>query len=130
MTITPPCALPRSTGPPTEAEREDFLGHFERRELSVGTCARVYGTVRVHEHACICCSTLRPDPAQRPRLTEIRGNLVASIAEAERQGRLGDIEGLRVSLAGAEAKIGQIGSAAPAGPVLLGLPTPRSTRRA
>ncbi|MFJ8113852.1 hypothetical protein [Streptomyces sp. NPDC096132] len=47
-----PCVPPRSTGPPTEAEREDFLGHFERRKLSVGTCARAYGTACVHEHAC------------------------------------------------------------------------------
>ncbi|RPE27062.1 hypothetical protein EDD90_10734 [Streptomyces sp. Ag109_O5-1] len=57
----------------------------------------------------------RPDPAQRPRLTEIRENLVARTAETEREGWLGEIEGLRVSLAGAEAKIGQIDSAAPAG---------------
>ncbi|MFD0337188.1 hypothetical protein ACFVH0_00575 [Streptomyces sp. NPDC127117] len=32
------------------AKREDFLGHFERRKLSVGTCA--YGTACIHEHAC------------------------------------------------------------------------------
>ncbi|MFI2041016.1 hypothetical protein ACH470_41465 [Streptomyces bottropensis] len=31
---------------------EDFLGHFERRKLSVGTCARAYGTACIHEHAC------------------------------------------------------------------------------
>lgn len=36
---------------PTDAEWEDFLGHFERRKLSVGTCARAYGTACVHEHA-------------------------------------------------------------------------------
>ncbi|MEU7017125.1 site-specific integrase [Streptomyces sp. NPDC046385] len=37
---------------PTDAEWEDFLGHFERRKLSVGTCARAYGTACIHEHAC------------------------------------------------------------------------------
>lgn len=36
---------------PTDAEWEDFLGHFERRKLSVGTCARAYGTACIHEHA-------------------------------------------------------------------------------
>ncbi|MFD5428269.1 tyrosine-type recombinase/integrase [Streptomyces sp. NPDC127084] len=110
---------------PTDAEWEDFLGHFERRKLSVGTCARAYGTACIHEHACVRCSLLRPDPAQRARLVEIRDNLLDRIAEAEREGWLGEIEGLRVSLAGAESKINQIDSAASAGLVLLGLPTPR-----
>lgn len=55
---------------------------------------------------------------------EIRDNLLDRIAEAEREGWLGEIEGLRVSLTGAETKIAQIDSAAPGGPVLLGLPTP------
>ncbi|MGW3660396.1 hypothetical protein ACWD6R_34235 [Streptomyces sp. NPDC005151] len=41
---------------------------------------------------------LRPDPAQRHRLVEIRDNLIARIAEAEREGWLGEIEGLQVSL--------------------------------
>ena len=43
-----------------------------------------------------------PDPAQRPRIAEIRDNLHARIAEAEREGWLGEVEGLKVSLAGAE----------------------------
>jgi hypothetical protein len=93
---------------PTEAEWEDFLGHFERRKLSVDTCARAYGTACIHEHACIRCSMLRPDPAQRSRLTEIRDNLLARITEAEREGWLGEIEGLEVSLAGAQDKLAQL----------------------
>ncbi len=28
----------------------------------------------------------RPDPAQRPRIAEIRGNLIAQISEAEHEG--------------------------------------------
>ncbi|GAA2427683.1 hypothetical protein [Streptomyces coeruleofuscus] len=56
---------------------------------------------------------------------EIRDNLVDRIAEAEQEGWLGEIEGLRVSLAGAESKISQIDSAASAGPILLGMPMPR-----
>ena len=42
-----------------------------------------------------------PDPAQRHRIAEIRDNLTDRIAEAEREGWLGEIEGLRISLAGA-----------------------------
>jgi hypothetical protein len=51
---------------------------------------------------------LRPDPAQRSRLEEIRANLHDRIAEAEREGWLGEIEGLKVSLAGTEDKLAQI----------------------
>lgn len=60
---------------------------------------------------------------------EIRDNLAARITEAEREGWLGEIEGLRVSLHGAESKNGQIDSAAPRRPVLLGMPTLRLARR-
>ncbi|WP_406072150.1 integrase [Streptomyces sp. NBC_01020] len=93
---------------PTDAEWEDFLGHFERRKLSVGTCARAYGTACIHEHACVRCSLLRPDPGQRDRVVEIRDNLIVRITEAEREGWLGEFEGLRASLAGAQNKINQI----------------------
>ena len=51
---------------------------------------------------------LWPDPAQRGRLVEIRDNLTARIAEAERKGWLGEVEGLQVSLAGAPEKLAQI----------------------
>jgi hypothetical protein len=29
---------------PTEEEWEEFLGHFERRKVSLGTCGRSYAT--------------------------------------------------------------------------------------
>ncbi len=93
---------------PTDDEWQEFLGHFERRKVSVGTCARAFSTPCVHEHACVRCPLLWPDPAQRGRLAEIRDNLVARIAEAEREGWLGEVEGLQVSLAGAEAKLAQV----------------------
>ncbi|MBS4727445.1 site-specific integrase [Mycobacterium sp. SM1] len=93
---------------PTDEEWQQFLGHFERRKVSVGTCGRAFGTNCIHEHACVRCSLLWPDPAQRARLLEIRDNLKARIAEAEREGWLGEVEGLRVSVAGAEDKLAQI----------------------
>jgi hypothetical protein len=49
-----------------------------------------------------------PDPAQRPRIAEIHDNLLARIAEAEREGWLGEVEGLRISLSGAADKLAQI----------------------
>ncbi|MGW1848763.1 hypothetical protein [Streptomyces sp. NPDC001966] len=36
---------------------------------------------------------LRPDPRERRRLVEIRDNLVDRIAEAQREGWLGDVKG-------------------------------------
>ncbi len=96
---------------PTDEEWDAFLAHFEKRKVSVGTCARAFASPCVHEHACVRCSLLRPDPAQRPRLEEIRVNLHDRIAEAEREGWLGEIEGLQVSLAGAEDKLAQIDTA-------------------
>ena len=79
-----------------------FLAHFEKRKVATGTCARAFGTPCIHEHACVRCSLLRPDPAQRARLEEIRDNLHDRITEAEREGWPGEVEGLKVSLAGAE----------------------------
>jgi len=51
---------------------------------------------------------LRPDPAQRPRLVEIRDNLHARIAEARQQGWLGEVDGLQISLTGARQKLAQL----------------------
>jgi len=51
---------------------------------------------------------LWPDPAQRDRLAEIRDNLTARIAEACREGWLGEVEGLQISLAGAKDKLAQL----------------------
>ena len=72
---------------------------------------------------------LWPDPAQRERLVEIRDNLTARIAEAQREGWLGDVEGLQISLDGAHHKLAQVERRSPH-PVAvdLGIPalTPRS----
>ena len=51
---------------------------------------------------------LRPDPAQRPRLAGIRDNLRDRITEARQHGWLGEVEGLKVSLAAAAAKLTQM----------------------
>ena len=64
-----------------------------------------------------------PDPAQRPRLAEIRDNLITRIAEAEREGWLGEVEGLKVTLAGADDKLAQVDRRTrPATPADLGMP--------
>lgn len=93
---------------PTEEEWDEFLGHFERRKLSLGTCGRAYGTSCIHEHSCIRCPLLRPDPAQRARLIQIHDNLVDRIAEAHLEGWLGEVDGLNVSLAAIRNKLAQL----------------------
>jgi len=92
---------------PTDAEWDEFLGHFERRKVALGTCGRSFGTACIHEHSCIRCPLLRPDPTQRARLVEIRDNLLARINEARHEGWAGEAEGLQVSLAGARQKLAQ-----------------------
>ncbi|MFG1711307.1 tyrosine-type recombinase/integrase [Nonomuraea sp. M3C6] len=93
---------------PTDEEWQEFLGHFELRKVATGTCGRAFGTPCIHEHSCLRCPLHWPSPDQRPRIAEIRDNLIARIAEAEREGWLGEAEGLRISLAGAEDKLAQI----------------------
>ncbi|TQC44514.1 site-specific integrase [Rhodococcus sp. WS4] len=107
---------------PTDAEWQEFLGHFERRKVSTGICGRAVGAPCVHEHSCLRCSMHWPDPGQRQRIVEIRDNLIARIAEAEHEGWLGEVEGLRISLAGANDKLAQIDRRSDNDSVNLGVP--------
>lgn len=51
---------------------------------------------------------LTRSPAQRARLADIRNNLIAHIAESEREGWLGEVEGFQGSLASAQDKLAQL----------------------
>lgn len=93
---------------PTDEEWAEFIGHFEHRKVAIGDCGRSYDTPCIHEHSCLRCPLLRPDPTARDRLVQIRDNLIARIAEAESHRWLGEAEGLKVSLAGAHAKLTQM----------------------
>jgi len=93
---------------PTAEEWDEFERHFVTRRVELGTCGRAYGSGCRHEHACIRCSLLRPDPAQKQRLATITTNLRDRIKEAEANGWLGEVEGLQTSLAAAEAKLDQM----------------------
>ncbi|MEZ0095256.1 tyrosine-type recombinase/integrase [Streptacidiphilus sp. EB129] len=109
---------------PSDEEWTEFLGHFELRKVATGTCGRAFGTPCIHEHSCLRCSMHWPDPAQRPRIAEIHDNLIARIAEAEREGWRGEAEGLKISLAGARDKLAQIDRRSQtAVPVDVGMPT-------
>jgi len=89
----------------TPEEWDQFLAHFELRKVALGTCTRDYGTPCVHEHACLRCPQLRPDPTQMPRLTEIHANLLDRLREAKEQGWLGEVAAIEVSIAAADQKL-------------------------
>ena len=113
---------------PTEAEWEEFLGHFERRRVALGDCGRAYGTRCIHEMACERCSLLRIDPAQRPRLILIRDSLAARITEARQHGWLGELEGLQVSLATVREKLQALDARTARQPAVTDLGMPTFTR--
>lgn len=104
---------------PTDSEWDEFLGHFAKRKLALGTCGRAYGTGCQHEHACVRCPMLRPDPAQQSRLEEIIANLSDRITEATEHGWHGDVDGLQASLEAARHKLTQMRRTA----TNLGMPT-------
>ncbi|GGN23679.1 integrase [Lentzea pudingi] len=93
---------------PTRDEWSEFEQHFTKRKVELGTCARPYGSPCRHEHACIRCPVLRPDPAQEPRLLTIVVNLNDRLREAAERGLLGEVEGLQVSLDAANQKLAQM----------------------
>lgn len=110
----------------TTEEWDEFLAHFELRKVALGVCARDYGTPCQHEHACVRCPLLRPDPDQRPRLEEIRHNLHDRLAEAKDQGWLGEVAAIEASLTAAEQKLAVM-TAADHGPTPLGMPEVRTS---
>ena len=72
-------------------------------------CGRAYWTPCIHEHACIRCPMLRPNPEQRPRLKELIEALHDRKKEARERGWHGELEGIEISLAAAQAKLLQMG---------------------
>ena len=117
---------------PTDQEWQEFQQHFEERKVSLGTCARPYGTPCRHEHACVRCPVLRVDPQQRPRLAEITRNLAERIIEARDNGWHGEVQGLQISLKAAQDKLVALdkSTATPVdgGPTNLGIPIQRRRR--
>lgn len=101
--------------------REKAEAHSVTRFAKLASCGRAYGTSCHHEHACVRCALLRPDPNQIKRLQEITVNLQERVTEATEQGRLGEVDGLQISLTGAEHKLRQMNERA-YDPVALGLP--------
>ena len=83
---------------PSDEEWQEFLGHFERRKSHRDMRPGIQHSL--HPRTCLFAmqhALARPRPAAP--VAEYRDNLIARIAEAEREGWLGEIEGLKISLA-------------------------------
>jgi integrase len=83
---------------PTKAEWDEFEQHFTLRKVALGNCDRPYGTPCIHEHACVRCPMLRPDPTRLELFNELQDNLAARIAEARERVWLGEVAGLEQTL--------------------------------
>ena len=71
---------------------------------------------------------LRPTQPSGHGSTEIRDNLIARIAEAEREGWAGEAEGLKISLDAARQKLAQLDQRARRAAIVhLGMPGPADT---
>jgi integrase len=89
---------------PTRAEWDEFEKHFTLRKVAYGNCDRPYGTPCAHEHACIRCPMLRPEPSRLPLMNELEANLTERIAEAGQRTWLGEVAGLEQTLTALRAK--------------------------
>src|SRR6266536_2281056 len=84
--------------PASGSEWREFEEHFDKRKVELGNCGRPYGTPCPHEHACLRCPVLQIDPKMLPRLDELEDDLTARRARALREGWLGEIEGVDLTL--------------------------------
>jgi integrase len=92
---------------PTAEEWAEFEQHFLLRRVELGDCFRPYGTPCVHEHACVRCSFLRVDPAQRPRLKQMQANTRERLEEAHQHQWLGEVAALKETLRHIDGKLKQ-----------------------
>ena len=95
------CVRPRSTTPQLSGNgtNSSATSNAANSPSVIAAAPTAPGASTMHSR--IRCPLLRVDPAQRPRLVGIRDNLIARVDEAQRRGRLGEADGLTVSLAAA-----------------------------
>lgn len=92
---------------PTDEEREEFLGRFERRRVALGDCGRACGT------SCVRAQLPQMQPAtarSRPAAgVSSRSAPTCSTGSPKPRGGLtGEVEGLKASLVGAEDDLARI----------------------
>jgi integrase-like protein len=83
---------------PTAGELERFFEHFPRRRLALGDCVRPYESPCRHEHACVRCPMLVPDPERLSLLLEKEASIREELAFARQHDLRGEVEGLEITL--------------------------------
>ena len=89
----------------TDDEWDEFLAHFEKRKVELGVCGRAYATPCIHEHACLRCPLLRPDPAPTRPAHRDPHQPPRPPRRSPPRGWAGEIEGLQISITAAEQKL-------------------------
>lgn len=72
---------------PTEEEWQQFLGHFERRKVSIGTCGRAFGTPCIHETLVSVVHCYGPTPTSEPG--SLRSETTSKPTSPKRNARAG-----------------------------------------
>ena len=108
---------------PTDEEWSEFQQHFELRKVSLGTCARPYGTPCRHEPASAArsCGWILNNATASLQSFRISDRIV----EARHNGWLGEVQGLQISLKAAQDKLAALDRASRSGAdygVRLGIP--------
>ena len=102
------CAPARNTAPPPTRNGPSSSATSNAASSPSATAAAPTAPPASTSTAACAARCCAPTPPPRPRLVQIRDNLIARIAEAETHRWLGEAEGLKVSLAGADAKLAQM----------------------
>ena len=108
---------------PTDEEWQEFLGHFERRKVSIGTCGRAFETPCIHEHACVRCSMLWPDPPSAP--ASPRSATTSSPASRKQSAKAGSAKSRASSSASPAPRTSSPRSTAEPGPAARSTSAPR-----
>ena len=93
---------------PTDEEWEEFLGHFERRKLSLGDLRpRLWHRLHPRAQPASAAPCFAPTPPSGPTGGDPR-QPHRPHRRGQREGWLGEVEGLHVSLAAAQQKLAQL----------------------
>jgi integrase len=111
---------------PTDTEWAEFEGHFDKRKVELGSCARPYGTPCQHEHACIRCPMLHVNPKMIGRIDELETDLLARRDRAETEKWAGEIDGIDLTLTFLRSKREEAERLTRRPPIDLGFPAPRT----
>ena len=112
----------------TPGEWDQFLHHFELRKVALGVCTRDFGTPCAHEHSCVRCPQLRPDPGPGTKADRDPRQPSSPHRRGPPRGLARRVAGLEATLEAAKQKLRAMQQlAARHGATHLGMPAFRNT---